>query len=478
MKLTPFAKVFIAVVVLGVIGLAAWHYEGDTIRQMIGGDKGETGGGSSGGGGGSKSGGVRKGEVILSLHGSNTLGAKLVPQLAEEFLKRLGATDVRTFPGAESDEFSVRGTLPGDSSPKAIEVKAHGSGTAFNDMASGACDIGMASRRINPNEAGQLSSLGDMTSLSCEHVLGLDGIAVIVNPSNPIQELTRDQLAKIFSGEVASWSQVLSPKGTINLYARDDKSGTYDSFKSLVLGDTPLSGKARRLEDSSALSDAVASDPDGIGFIGLPYIKSAKAVAIADAGATPLLPNRTTVASEDYLLSRRLYLYTAASPQNSYVRKFVEFALSKDGQNVVEQGGFVAQNVRAERETVTAAAPSQYKSLTAGAERLSLNFRFKTGSSELDNKALPDLERVIDFANDLKYSGQNILLLGFADNTGGASANVALSTQRAQVVADQFKRRGLTPGVVTGLGSEMPVSSNDTPEGREKNRRVEIWVRK
>jgi phosphate transport system substrate-binding protein len=475
MKLTPFAKIFIAVVVLGVIGLAAWHYESDTIKQWMGGDKSSGSGGTAGG---SKSGSSKKGDVILSIHGSNTLGAKLVPSLAEEFLKGQGASDVRTFPGAESDEFSVRGTLPGDSSPKTIEVKAHGSGTAFTDMASGSCDIGMSSRRINPNEIRQLSSLGDMTSIACEHVLGLDGIAIIVNPSNPIQELTRDQLAKIFSGEIASWSQVLSPKGTINLYARDDKSGTYDSFKSLVLGDKQLAGKAHRLEDSGALSDAVASDPDGIGFIGLPYIKSAKAVAVSDTGATPLMPNRTTVASEDYLLSRRLYLYTPASPQNAYVRKFVEFAISKDGQNAVEQEGFVAQNVKAERETATSAAPSQYKSLTAGAERLSLNFRFKTGSSELDNKALPDLERVIDFASDLKYSGQNILLLGFADNTGGAAANLALSTQRAQVVADQFKRRGLTPGVVTGLGSQMPVASNDTEDGRDKNRRVEIWVKK
>jgi len=478
MKLTPFAKLFIAVVVLGVIGFTAWHYEGDAIKQMFGGDKAEGSTAGPGAGSGGKGATVKKADLLLSLDGSNTLGAKLIPALAEEFLKRQGATDVRTVPGADNDEFLVQGKLPGESSTKSIQVKAHGSATAFTDLGSAVCDIGLASRRVDPAEIRALSSLGDMTSPLCEHILALDGIAVIVSPQNPIQDLTRDQLGKIFTGEITSWTQVLSPRGRINLYARDDKSGTYDTFKTLVLSGGQLASGAKRFEDSAALSNAVASDPDGIGFIALPYIMSAKAVGVSDPGATPLIPTRTTVASEDYLLSRRLFLYTAANPQNPYVRKFVDFALSKAGQNVVEDGGFVAQNVKAENERPVAAAPSEYKSLTAGAERLSLNFRFRSGSTDLDNKALVDLGRVIDFASDLKYTGQNILLLGFADNTGAASANAALSAQRAKVVADQFKRRGLDPAVVTGLGSTLPVASNDTEDGREKNRRVEIWVRK
>ncbi|HKV37922.1 MAG TPA: phosphate ABC transporter substrate-binding/OmpA family protein [Blastocatellia bacterium] len=472
MKLTPFAKLFIAVVVLGVIGLAAWRYEGDSIRRLVGGKSG------SGGLDQTTSGSSKNGDAILRLHGSNTLGSKLVPALAEEFLKRQGATGVRTTPGAAADEFLVRGSLPGDSTPETIEIEAHGSATAFADLANGSCDIGLASRKIDPGEIRSLSSLGDMTSPACEHILGLDGIAVIVNQQNPIQELTREQLGKMFSGEITSWTQVLSPSGPINLYARDDKSGTYESFKALVLAGAQLSGRAKRFEDSTALSDAVAADPNGIGFVALPYVISSKAIAVSDGSATPLIPTRTTVASEDYILSRRLFLYTAANPQNSYARKFVDFALSKTGQDMVADGGFVAQNVKAETEAVAPGAPGQYRSLTDGAQRLSLDFRFRTGSTDLDNKALVDLTRVIDFASDLKYSGRNFLLFGFADNVGGAAANIALSTERARVVAEQFKRRGLDPGMVTGFGSELPVASNDTEEGKEKNRRVEVWVRK
>jgi phosphate transport system substrate-binding protein len=85
---------------------------------------------------------------------------------------------------------------------------------------------------------------------------------------------------------------------------------------------------------------------------------------------------------------------------------------------------------------------------------------------------------VISFVNDLHYEGDSILLFGFADNTGSRPLNDKLSDDRARTVERQFQQRGLHPATVRGLGSELPVASNDTEEGREKNRRVEIWVRK
>jgi phosphate transport system substrate-binding protein len=123
-------------------------------------------------------------------------------------------------------------------------------------------------------------------------------------------------------------------------------------------------------------------------------------------------------------------------------------------------------------------ATAQYKGTTRGAQRLSLDFCFRTGSSQLDNKALADIDRVTTLLSDLHYSGQNVLLLGFADSTGTAGKNLVLSKDRSQAVSDQFTQRGVQPGLVTGFGAEMPVASNDSEEGRQKNRRVEIWVRK
>jgi len=414
--------------------------------------------------------------VFLRLSGSNTIGSKLAPALVEAYLKQKGATDVKVLTSGK-DEQTVEAVLPG-TGPVAVKIAAHGSATAFEALANGTTDIGMASRKVKPDEASQLSSLGDMTAFSNEHVLGLDGIAVIVNRANPIASLSKDQLAAIFSGQTSDWSRVGGRSGDIKLYARDDKSGTYDTFKSLVLTGAPLAGSAKRFEDSNELADAVANDPNGIGFVGLPYVRGAKAIAVSEKGAIPLQPNRFTVATEDYPLSRRLYLYTPANSQNPNVRDFVDFALSKPGQDVVGDIGFVAQNVVPQNQAMPEGAPAEYARLTKGAERLSLNFRFRTGSSDLDNKAVVDLDRVVSFLGDLRYGGDKIMLFGFADSTGGRQMNNELSQRRADAVQAQFQQRGVKPAVTKGFGPDLPVASNDTPEGREKNRRVEIWLKK
>jgi len=252
----------------------------------------------------------------------------------------------------------------------------------------------------------------------------------------------------------------------------------------LVLGPAKIATAAKRFEDSAQLSDTVANDPNAIGFIGLPYVRSAKALSIAEKGAVGLLPNRFTIATEDYPLSRRLFLYTAAGPANPNVLKFVEFAKSKAGQDIVAQHGFIEQTVKAQDASDALAvlgldqAPGEYRKLTANATRLSLNFRFRTASKELDNKAGADLERVVQFLSDVRTPASAIMLFGFADARGGAEVNMKLSRDRAQTVRDEFKQRGIQPGVVTGFGAALPVASNDTPEGQEKNRRVEIWVRR
>jgi len=415
-------------------------------------------------------------EVILSLHGSNTIGAQLAGTLAEAFLKREGAQAVTTKPGARADEYSLVATLPGDTLPKAIEIQAHGSATAFTDMAAGKCEIGMASRPIKPEEAATLTKLGDMTSAECEHVVGLDGLAIIVNKSNPVSALTKDQVAKIFSGEIANWKDAGGGAGPIEVLARDDKSGTYDTFKALVLGKQPLAAAAVRIEDSSELSDRVANNPSAIGFIGLPYIRSAKALAVSEPGVAALVPNRLTVATEDYLLSRRLFFYVAASP-NPIVRRFVEFALGSDGQNIVARIGFVELNVKAGSAAAAANSTPEYMKLIAGAQRLSLNFRFRPGSTELDNRALADLDRVSGFLSDPAHQHGGIILCGFADGIGAGETNQALASSRATGVAAEFKRRGIVPVAVSSFGAANPVASNKTEDGRQKNRRVEVWMR-
>lgn len=411
--------------------------------------------------------------VILRLHGSNTMGAKMIPAMAEAFLKEQGATEVKKIPGKDPEEMTVQGLLPGETTPQSIEIKAHGSDTAFQDLASDACDIGMASRKIKQEEVDKLSALGDMTAKGSENPIALDGIAVIVNHENPVTRLTKDQIKKIFTGEITNWSDVGGTSGKISVYARDDKSGTFDTFKALVIGKTPLVSDATRFEDSGKLSDGVAGDDNGIGFIGYPYIKNAKALAVADGAATPLIPSRFTIATEDYLLTRRLYLYVPPQTKNAYARKFVEFALGAKGREVVESEKFVSSSTRAEKPVTVADAPDDYQRLTSGAERIPINFRFRAGKTQLDNKAQYDIDLVVETLDKNK----KVMLLGFADGKGSLDVNQRLSEERAKAVEQEFKQRGVTPANVTGFGSKLPVASNDSEEGREKNRRVEIWLK-
>jgi phosphate transport system substrate-binding protein len=145
------------------------------------------------------------------------------------------------------------------------------------------------------------------------------------------------------------------------------------------------------------------------------------------------------------------------------------------GQNIVAQIGFVGLNLTAAAAAAGSTAPLDYRRLTSGSNRLSVDFRFREGSSQLDNKAVADLTRVVTFITDLRYSGDNLALLGF-DDSKEAGGN--LSKDRADAVALQFEQQGVKAATVVGFGSQLAVASNDTPEGRQKNRRVEIWLRR
>ena len=407
-------------------------------------------------------------QTLLRLSGSNTIGAQLAPALAEAWMAGRGISNFHRETTA-SDETRVSGTK--DGTTFAVDIKAHGSATAFTDLAAAACDIGMSSRKIKTDEATNLQSkgLGDLTSNSDERVVGLDGVAVIVNEANSTDSMTIQEVAAIFSGGGTgrAW----------NIYARDDKSGTYDTFKDRVLGSRPLPASAKRFEDSQALVAAVAKDPNGIGFVGLPYASGAKILAISEKGALPLVPNANTVKTESYALSRRLYLYVPdnAKPE---ARDFTRYALSDDGQAIVEKNGFIGQKVGLmSSASAPAHAPAGYLQIMPSADRLTVDFRFRTGSSQLDTKAVDDIKRVAASMNT-QYSGRGVMLVGFADSTGNASTNIQLSKDRAQAVSEQMKRQGIEAVFITGFGQELPVADNGTPEGREKNRRVEVWLRK
>jgi len=410
---------------------------------------------------------------VLRLHGSNTIGSELGPALAEAFLKRrTGASVVRRRVGEDAVSVEAR---EGDKLLEAIEVEGHGTATAFADLAANRCDVGMASRRIHEDEAARDASVGDLRSAASEHVVGLDGIAVVVNPTNAVSTLTRAQLEAIFTGAVRSWAEVGGADGPVAIYARDERSGTFDTFGHLVLRERALGGDARRFESSEALSDAVAADPRAIGFIGLPYIRNAKPVMIqTSAAAAALLPSPVTVATEDYALARRLYLYTPAG--GSVVgREFVDFALSDQGQAIVEAAGFVDLRPECDRGAPRCATcAASYLEAVRGACRLSVNFRFDHG--QLDTRALRDLQRIATFARRPENAGRSLLLLGLAESAGSREEDLATSQRSAETVAAQLRARGLRVDLARGFGRAALAADAGAPAAQDV-RRVEVWLR-
>jgi phosphate transport system substrate-binding protein len=414
--------------------------------------------------------------VHLRVQGSNTIGAALLPALVQGQLRAQQASAIEQQPGKMTNE-TVITALDAHGQPLSIDIAAHGSSTGFVALGRGEADLAAASRPINDSEVNQLKALGDLRSAMCEHIIGLDGVAVIVHPNNPLPQLSTRQLAQIFSGQIQRWEQLGVAGGAIRLYARDNRSGTYETFKALVLEPqhVGLSAHAERFESSEQLAARVGSDRQAIGFSSLAAVHGAKVLAVAEGDAPAMLPERALVASEDYPLSRRLYLYLPANPKLQ-AKALVDFAQSPAGQAIVAQQGFVSQQINAQPVAPQADMPPRYRTLAQQAQRLSVNFRFQEGSASLDNKALRDVQRVAEYLRQADKLRSKAVLVGFGDPKETPGRAALLSRLRAQAVRRALAREGVEVQEVTGMGDELPVAGNELEQGRLRNRRVEVWV--
>ena len=416
------------------------------------------------------------GTTILRIHGSNTVGAKLAPMLVAGLFEAKGLQSVRIAPAGKENEQRVTALDERGNTIQAL-VAAHGTGTGFAGLKDGAADLAAASRPIKQSEAQSLAALGDMRSAESEQVIAIDGLAVIVHPDNPVQSLSVEQVARLFSGEIANWRELGGANAAVELHARDDQSGTYDTFKELVLGSQgkTLATNATRYESNDALSLAVSRRSGAIGFVGLASVGKSKALAITDGDSQPMPPTTALVATEDYPLSRRLFLYADPQKQSKWTREFLTFVHSPAGQAIVEKTGYVAQAIAPIRLPAQAAMPAAYQQLAREAQRLTVNFRFAEGSAQLDNKAQRDVQRLIDYLNSHDKQMNAAVLVGFGDARNDPARTALLSKLRAMAVRRELARGGILVKEINGLGDQLPVASN-SEAGRIKNRRVEVWV--
>jgi phosphate transport system substrate-binding protein len=247
------------------------------------------------------------GAQTLSIKGSDTLGAKLIPQLSEGF-KAAGNTSVK------------------------FEIAAEGSTTAFPALANGTAQIGMSSRQVKDDERTFCRTKGVYIK---EHPICHDMICVIVNKNSPLSKLTKDQVAKIFTGQIKDWSEIGGAPGPISIYTRNTSSGTYKDWQKLAMNGRDYPSSSLKMAGNEQIAQEVAKNKNGIGYVGLAYSKTTGTKTLSIDGTEPVAKN-----AKSYAYARLCYLYAPDKP-TAEADAFMKYIESDAGQNIVRKVGFI-----------------------------------------------------------------------------------------------------------------------------------------
>ena len=244
----------------------------------------------------------------LVIKGSDTLGAKLVPQLAEQFKAQHSGT---TF-----------------------DIAAEGSTTGIAAIIDGTADIGMSSRRAKSSEMSAASAKGKHMK---PIIVAYDGLGVIVNANNPIKGLTKKQVEQIFTGEVSDWSAVGGPGGKISIYTRNTSSGTYSDWKELAMKKRDYASGSQKMAGHEQIAAEVGKNRNGIGYVGLAYMKAGGIKVVPIEGQ---MPSQQAVIAKTWPYARPTFYYTNGEPAG-LAKQFIDFTVGPEGQKIVNRVGFV-----------------------------------------------------------------------------------------------------------------------------------------
>lgn len=325
--------------------------------------------------------------------------------------------------------------------------------------------------------------------------LALDALVPIAATDNPVAQISSSDLARALSGEVQSWAEIGGPDMPLVLHGLSADSGLQRALSERLGRDVAA---VETHPDLTALAAAVARDPWALAVTGRAMAGKARILTLTDSCGFPFLPNTLAVKAEDYPLALPLHLLTPRRRLPLMAREFLEFLTLPQAQQVIAAAGYVDRDP--ERQPMTAdglrlinaiqgaGAETTLEDLKRlvdvmdGADRLSLTFRFEDGSSTLDAHSqgnLADLARLLQSGG---FRGEALVLAGFSDGSGAASANLALSEDRAAAVRAALSAAApdLPPDrlpQVMAFGEALPMACDETAAGRRLNRRVELWLR-
>jgi len=248
-------------------------------------------------------------QTKLRLRGSDTLGAKLLPQLAEAFKKQAGMVS--------------------------FDIAAEGSSTAFTNLLTGTAEIGMSSRKVKPDESADFRTKGKDLR---EFEIAWDVIVIIVNKNNPVSDLKKKQVMQIFSGDIRDWSEVGGNPGQIPIYTRNTSSGTYKDFMGLAMKSREYGSNSQKMAGNEQIAAEVGANPNGIGYLGLAYAHAKGTKIVTIEGAIP-----STAEVKKYPYARPTFLYTNGEPAGT-TKQFIDFCYSPVGEAIVTKVGFVPKS--------------------------------------------------------------------------------------------------------------------------------------
>ncbi len=275
--------------------------------------------------------------LLVSCGGSSSSNA--VSDAAAQYIENKGSDTIVNLALAWAEKYQA------DHVDVRISVTGGGSGTGIAALINNTVGIANASRKIKDEEIAEAQAKG---VVPVEHIIARDAIAVIVNPENPVNKLTLQQISDIYSGKITNWSEVGGEDRPIVKLSRETNSGTHVYFLETVLrlgskeDKTLFSTDTLLLPSSEGIISEVRDNPNAIGYDGLGYVPDdLKMIAIAkEAGAPYVLPSIETVNDKSYAIARDLYMYTNGEPSGA-IKEYLEWILSAEAQQIVADLGFV-----------------------------------------------------------------------------------------------------------------------------------------
>ena len=437
---------------------------------------------------------------IFTVSGSRSMGDALIPDLLNAYGESL---DARISAVKDGRANTIIMTDNEEDDLAKVSVVPSSSSEGLADLLQGESLVALSTRptRRRETQAFATSGLGNIRSPEQERVVALDGLLIVTSPDNPVRAISELNAALVFSGTITNWSELGGRDAPINVYTRSADSGTTEVFNAIIM--RPQGVAIRRdavvLASDNEMADIVSKDANGIGFTSFINQDDAKALAIEGVCGLQTPPSEFTIKTEEYPLTRRLFAYTVNQEDLPiHVGGFLDFTSSDKAQEIVGKAGFVNQAITAagvdeqglrfasaivaNRSAFTVPELQEMTRQMLSSDRLSVTFRFETGSSILDTRAQDDLQRLADILNEDASRGKIVQLMGFTDSVGDPILNKQLSLRRANQVRGALLALDPTLAQTVrfetlGYGEISPLGCNETLAGRLINRRVEVWVR-